>query len=86
MPKVEVYTQFGCPFCVQAVALLTQKGVSFQEINAPHGTAEREESIKRSGGKTTVPQIFVDGKSLGGCDELMKLDHAGALEQLLKRA
>lgn len=84
MPKVEIYTQFGCPFCVRAIALLTEKAVPFQEINAPHGTAEREESIKRSGGKTSVPQIFIDGQSLGGCDELMSLDRTGALDRLLK--
>ncbi|GBQ04701.1 glutaredoxin 3 [Saccharibacter floricola] len=86
MAKVEIYTQAGCPFCVQAVALLKQKGVPFQEIDAPRGTPEREEAIKRSGGGQTVPQIFVDDQSLGGCRELMQLDHGGALEFLLQRS
>ncbi|QDH12947.1 glutaredoxin 3 [Formicincola oecophyllae] len=83
MPKIEIFTQPGCPYCHRAVALLQAKGVPFTEINAPHGTAEREEAIKRSGGQRTVPQIFVDGVSLGGCDDLMKLDQTGKLDPLL---
>ncbi|GBR56077.1 glutaredoxin 3 [Gluconobacter sphaericus] len=82
MSKVEIYTQPGCPYCVHAVSLLRSKGIEFQEINAPHGTAEREESIRRSG-RRTVPQTFVDGKGLGGCDDLMALDRAGRLDALL---
>ncbi|KXV17171.1 glutaredoxin 3 [Gluconobacter oxydans] len=82
MSKVEIYTQAGCPYCVHAVSLLRSKGIEFQEINAPHGSAEREESIRRSG-RRTVPQAFVDGKGLGGCDDLMALDRAGRLDALL---
>jgi len=82
MSKVEIYTQPGCPYCVHAVSLLRSKGIEFQEINAPHGTADREESIRRSG-RRTVPQTFVDGKGLGGCDDLMALDRAGRLDALL---
>ncbi|EHH68527.1 glutaredoxin 3 [Gluconobacter morbifer] len=82
MPKIEIYTQPGCPYCIHAVDLLAAKGVPFKEINAPHGTAEREESIRRSG-RRTVPQIFVNGQGLGGCDDLMGLERAGQLNSLL---
>ncbi|NHN87488.1 glutaredoxin 3 [Acetobacter conturbans] len=84
MPNIEIYTQRGCPFCIRAVALLEKKGVPFREINAPHGTAERTESRERSGGKTTVPQIFIDGKGIGGCDDLFSLERSGKLDPLLK--
>ncbi|GBR54561.1 glutaredoxin [Neokomagataea thailandica NBRC 106555] len=82
MPKIEIYTQPYCPFCVRAVALLQAKGVTFQEIDAPHGTSERAESIQRSG-QRTVPQTFVDGQALGGCDDLMALERAGKLDGIL---
>ena len=71
------------PFCDRAVDLLNGKGVAFREIDAPHGTAERQEAIRRSGGRTTVPQIFIDGGIIGGCDELVALDRAGKLDPLL---
>ncbi|GCE89496.1 glutaredoxin [Komagataeibacter diospyri] len=83
MPSIEIYTQPGCPYCIHAVRLLTHKGVPFNEINAPHGTPEREESIRRSGGRTTVPQIFIDNTPLGGCDDLMALERTGRLDALL---
>ncbi|ATU72591.1 glutaredoxin 3 [Komagataeibacter rhaeticus] len=83
MPAIDIYTQPGCPYCIRAVRLLAQKGVPFNEINAPHGTPERAESIRRSGGRTTVPQIFVDGTPVGGCDDLMALERAGKLDSLL---
>lgn len=82
MPKIEIYTQPGCPYCRRAVALLTRKGAVFQEINAPHGTPEREESIRRSG-RTSVPQIFIDGRGIGGCDDLYALEDMGRLDKLL---
>jgi glutaredoxin 3 len=83
MAEIEIYTQPFCPYCTRAVALLTQKGVAFQEIDAPHGSATREEAISRSGGRTTVPQIFIDGAHIGGCDDLLALDGAGKLDRLL---
>lgn len=85
MPKVEIYTQPGCPYCVRAITLLQAKDVPFEEINAPRGTAERETAMERSGGSTTVPQIFIDGKSVGGCSELMQLEKTGQLDDLLGR-
>ena len=83
MAEVEIYTQPWCPFCARAMSLLNGKGAAVREIDAPHGTAERRESIRRSGGRTTVPQIFIDGRHIGGCDELVALDRAGKLDPLL---
>jgi glutaredoxin 3 len=82
MAEVEIYTQPWCPYCARALSLLNGKGVALREIDAPHGTAERQESIRRSG-RTTVPQIFIDGRHIGGCDELVALDRAGRLDPLL---
>jgi glutaredoxin 3 len=73
MPDIQIYTQPYCPYCARAIALLEQKGVSFKEISAPHGTAQREEAIRRSGGRTSV----------GGCDDLLALERAGKLNALL---
>ena len=83
MAEIEIFTQPYCPYCARAVALLTDKGVEFKEINAPHGTPERKAAIERSGGRTTVPQIFINGTPIGGCDDLMALDRAGRLDPLL---
>lgn len=83
MPAIEIYTQRGCPYCVRAVRLLESKNVPFQEIDAPRGTPEREQASERSGGSTTVPQVFVDGKPLGGCDDLMRLERQGQLDSAL---
>ncbi len=85
MPTVEIYTQPWCPYCSQAIRVLKHKGVEFREINAPHGSPERAEAIQRSGG-STMPQIFIGGRSIGGCDDLMALDRAGKLDPLLAAA
>jgi glutaredoxin 3 len=85
MAEVEIYTTFWCPYCTAAKALLRKKGVAFREIDAPSGSAAREEAIRRSGGRTTVPQIFVDGAPLGGYDDIAALDRAGRLDALLGR-
>ncbi|WP_372623741.1 glutaredoxin 3 [Falsiroseomonas sp.] len=83
MPKVEIYVQDFCPYCARAVSLLQKKGVPFEEKYAPHGSANRAEAIERSGGRTTVPQVFIDGKHIGGSDDLMALDRKGGLDPLL---
>ena len=83
MAKVEIYTTPFCPYCYSAKALLARKGVSFEELDAPHGSAARRSAIERSGGRTTVPQIFINGRSIGGSDELAALDRAGKLDPLL---
>jgi len=84
MPEIEIYTQSWCPFCARAMHLLSSKGAAFHEIDAPHGSQEREASIRRSGGRTTVPQIFIGGRHIGGCDDLVALDRAGKLDPLLQ--
>ena len=84
MPEIDVYTQDWCPYCARAMTLLQGKGVAFREINAPHGSQERAESVRRSGGSTSVPQIFIGGTHIGGCDDLMALDRAGKLDPLLQ--
>ena len=86
MADVEIYTQPWCPYCARALRLLQAKGVAFREIDAPHGTPAREEARRRSGGQTTVPQIFIDGTGIGGCDDLLALDAAGRLDALLGAA
>ncbi len=86
MPKVEIYTQPWCPYCARAKALLERKGVAYTEIEAPHGTAERAESIQRANGRTSVPQVFIDGRHIGGSDDLAALDRAGELDPLLAAA
>lgn len=83
MAQIDIYTQPLCPYCARAKALLTQKGVVFNEINAPRESAERQEAIHRSGGRTTVPQIFIDDQHVGGCDDLLALDANGGLDKLL---
>ena len=83
MPVIDVYTQDWCPFCARAMALLQGKGVAVNEIEAPHGSVARAEALKRAGGRTTVPQIFIGGQHIGGCDELVALDRAGKLDPLL---
>ncbi len=83
MPDIEIYTQSYCPYCDRAKALLTRKGAAFREIDAPGGSAARDQAHTRSGGRTSVPQIFIDGKHIGGCDDLMALDRAAKLDPLL---
>ena len=83
MADVVIYTTPFCPYCDRAKALLARKGVSFEEMDAPHGSAARRSAIERSGGRTTVPQIFIDGRAVGGSDDLSALDRAGKLDALL---
>lgn len=83
MAKVEIYTTPFCPFCDRAKALLARKGIAFEELDAPHGSQARKDAIARSGGRTTVPQIFIDGQAIGGSDDLAALDRAGKLDTLL---
>jgi len=83
MSQIEIYTQPFCPYCARALKLLRVKGLEFQEIDAPSGSAARTEARERAGGATSVPQIFIDGKPIGGCDDLMALDRSGKLDALL---
>jgi glutaredoxin 3 len=83
MPKIEIYTKFLCPYCSRAKSLLTAKGAAFDEHDISMGGPLRDEMLQRSGGRTTVPQVFIDGKHIGGSDDLAALDRAGKLDPLL---
>ncbi len=83
MAEIELYTTMFCPYCDRARALLAGKGVTFQEKDAPHGSQNRRDAIARSGGKTTVPQVFIGGVAVGGSDDLAALERAGRLDALL---
>ena len=84
MPDIVIYTQPWCPYCARALALLKEKGAKFQEIEAPQGSEARRESTAKSGGLTSVPQIFIGAHHVGGSDELRALDQAGKLDALLR--
>lgn len=86
MAKVEIYTKFGCPYCTRAKRLLADKGASFEEYDITLGGPQRVEMIERAGGRTTVPQIFIDGQHVGGSDDLAALDARGGLDPLLGAA
>lgn len=83
MPRIEVYTKFLCPFCARALALFKAKGVEIEEIDISMGGPKRSEMVERSDGRSTVPQIFIDGVAIGGSDDLMALDRRGGLDPLL---
>ena len=85
MAKVEIYTSIMCPYCSRAVGLLQSKQVSFEQIDVSMSGALRETMRDRAGGSTSVPQIFINDKYIGGCDDLMALESAGHLDALLKR-
>lgn len=83
MAKVEMYTTMWCPYCARARALLEHKGVAFTEIDLMEEPRRRDEMIRRAGGRTSVPQIFIDGEHIGGSDDLLALDRAGKLDPKL---
>lgn len=83
MPRLEIYTTPTCPYCIAAKRLLTQKGASFEEVSVAGDPAARKRMSERAAGGTTVPQIFIDGRHIGGCDELYALDRDGGLDPLL---
>ncbi len=84
-PKVEIYTKWGCPYCVRAKALLDRKGVAYDEYDITLGGPKKAEMEARVPGARTVPQVIVDGQALGGCDDIHALDQAGKLDPLLGR-
>jgi glutaredoxin 3 len=86
MNKVVIYTTPICGYCVQAKRLLTRKGVSYEEIDISRNPEQRRTMVQNSGGRMTVPQIFVNGDHIGDCDELYALDRAGKLDSLLNPA
>jgi len=84
MPEVVIYTTMFCPFCWRAKKLLSKKGVAYEEIDIAVTPGARDEMIARANGADTVPQIFIGGRHVGGCDELYALDKAGGLDPLLE--
>ncbi len=83
MAKVEIYTKAFCPYCSRAMRLLAAKGAEVEEIDITMGGPRRAEMLARADGRTTVPQIFVGDRHVGGSDDLADLDRAGELDALL---
>lgn len=83
MPEVTVYSGPHCPYCTKAKALLDKKKVVYADFNVKEDSAKLDEMMERSGGRKTIPQIFINGEHIGGCDDLYALDAAGKLDELL---
>lgn len=86
MTQIDIYTTKICPYCVRAKQLFKRKGVAFTEIDVSNDDALRTAMVDRAGGRRTVPQIFIDGRHVGGCDDLYALDSEGKLDPLLAGA
>lgn len=86
MKRVEIYTTRTCPYCIAAKALLTKKGVSFEETDVGADPSLRSAMMARANGRRTVPQIFIGDRHVGGFDELYALEKAGTLDELLGHA
>lgn len=84
MADIVLYTKPGCGYCHAARDLLDRKGATYQDIVASSDPARKQEMIQRSGGRMTFPQIFIDGKHIGGADDLRALDRQGELDALLE--
>lgn len=82
-PKIEIYTKIFCPYCLRAQHLLKSKDVEFIEHDITLGGAKRAEMIERAGGRSTVPQIFIGDRHVGGSDDLAALESSGELDTLL---
>ncbi|MCX7897352.1 MAG: glutaredoxin 3 [Rhodocyclaceae bacterium] len=84
MPKIEMYTTAVCPYCMRAKELFKRKGFAeIEEIRVDLDAAKRQEMEARAPGARTVPQIFIDGRHIGGCDDLYALEREGKLDALL---
>lgn len=81
--KVEIYTKWGCPYCVRAKALLDAKGVAYEEYDITMGGPKKAEMTQRVPGAMTVPQILINDRAIGGSDDLHALERAGTLDALL---
>jgi glutaredoxin 3 len=82
MAKIEIFTTPMCPYCWRAKRLLNSKGVTFDEIDLWEESGRRQEMVARADGRTSVPQIFIDGAAIGGSDELAALEATGRLDGL----
>jgi glutaredoxin 3 len=78
-----MYSKTWCGFCVRARSLLQAKGIAIEEYVIDGGGPRREEMIQRANGRTTVPQIFIDGRHVGGCNDLFALERDGKLDSML---
>ena len=83
MPRIEIYTKTSCSYCYRAKRLLDSKGLDYEEHVIDFGGPLRAEMIQRANGRMTVPQIFIGGRHIGGCDDLMALEMRGKLDELL---
>lgn len=83
MPKVEIYTGMMCGYCMRALRLLESKKIAYQEIDVSLNSKLRAEMRERAGGRRTVPQVFIDGVHVGGCDDLYALEASGRLDDML---
>jgi glutaredoxin 3 len=81
--RVEIYTKTFCGFCWRAKHLLDGKGIEYREISVDFGGEVKDQMIARANGRTTVPQIFIDDRHIGGCSELVALEQDGKLDELL---
>lgn len=81
--KVEIYASPFCGYCARAKSLLSKKGVEYVEYDVIADSSFRDEMVKRANGRTSVPQIFIAGRHIGGCDEIHALDRNGGLDPLL---
>ncbi len=86
MAKVEIYYKSWCGYSQRALRLLTEKGVPFEKFDIEQSTERRDEMLQRANGRTTVPQIFIDDRHIGGCDDLVALDRDGKLDAMLSGA
>jgi len=85
MAEVEIYTQSWCPYCTRAKALLDRKGIAYREIDIGGSDELEDEMVRRAGGRDSVPQVFIDGRHVGGSDDLHELDRVGELDRWLQR-
>ncbi len=83
MANIEIYTTALCPFCVGAKGLLNGKGVPFTEIDVSFNPEKRKKMTDRANGRTSVPQVFINGEHVGGCDDLYDLESEGVLDAKL---
>ncbi len=83
MAKIEIYTKAFCPYCTRAKRLLDEKGAAFDEYDITMGGPKRQEMIQRANGRSTVPQIFIADRHIGGSDDLAALEREGQLDPLL---
>lgn len=85
MADITLYTKTYCPYSKQAKALLSRKGLEYEDIDVTEDEARLAEMVERSGGSSTVPQIFIHGRHIGGCEELMSLEEEGGLDELMRQ-